>query len=60
MDDPDYPPRLKEIYSAPPLLYVRGEITRQDDSAIGVVGTRSPTVYGRELAAHTVPDSVIP
>src|SRR5919205_1548820 len=56
--DADYPLRLKEIYNAPPLLYVKGELTRQDDQSIGVVGTRSPTVYGKELAARIVPELV--
>jgi DNA processing protein len=56
--DPEYPPRLREIYNPPVLLYVRGEITRQDDQAVGVVGTRSPTVYGRELTARIVPQLV--
>jgi DNA processing protein len=56
--DPAYPPRLKEIYNAPPLLYVKGEITRQDDQSVGVVGTRGPTVYGKELAARIVPELV--
>jgi DNA processing protein len=57
-DDPDYPPRLKEIYNAPPLLYVKGEITRADDQAIAVVGTRSPSVYGKEIAGRIVPQLV--
>jgi DNA processing protein len=56
--DPDYPPRLKEIYNAPPLLYMKGELTRQDDQSIGVVGTRGPSVYGKELAARIVPELV--
>jgi DNA processing protein len=56
--DPTYPPRLKEIFNAPPLLYVKGEITRQDDQSVGVVGTRGPTVYGKELAARIVPELV--
>jgi DNA processing protein len=55
-EDPDYPQRLREIYTAPPILYVRGEITREDDQAIGVVGTRGPTVYGREITARIVPE----
>jgi DNA processing protein len=56
--DADYPPRLKEIFNAPPLLYVKGEITRQDDQSISVVGTRSPSVYGKEVAARIVPELV--
>jgi DNA processing protein len=56
--DSGYPPRLKEVFNAPPLLYVKGELTRQDDQSIGVVGTRSPTVYGKELAGRIVPQLV--
>jgi DNA processing protein len=56
--DSAYPPRLKEIYNAPPLLYVKGEITRQDDQSVGVVGTRGPSVYGKELTARIVPELV--
>lgn len=57
-DDAAYPPRLKEIYTPPALLYVKGEITRQDDQGIGVVGTRSPSVYGKELTGRIVPELV--
>jgi len=53
--DAEYPLRLKEIYNAPVILYVRGELTPDDEQSIGVVGTRSPTVYGKELAARIVP-----
>ena len=56
--DADYPLRLKEIFNAPPLLYVKGTITRQDDQSLGVVGTRGPSVYGKELAARVVPELV--
>jgi len=56
--DPEYPLRLKEIFNAPPLLYVKGAITRQDDQSLGVVGTRGPSVYGKELTARVVPELV--
>jgi DNA processing protein len=48
--DPDYPPRLKEIEQSPPLLYVKGELSPSDEWALAVVGTRSPTSYGKEAA----------
>jgi DNA processing protein len=54
--DAEYPLRLKEIYNPPALLYIKGEITRQDDQSVGVVGTRTPSVYGRELTARIVPE----
>lgn len=47
-DDPDYPALLKTIYDPPPVLYVRGELLPRDEWALGVVGTRRASVYGRE------------
>ena len=49
-DDPDYPPNLRQIYNAPPLLYVRGRIEKRDEWAVAVVGTRRASVYGKETA----------
>ena len=48
-DDAAYPARLKEIYDAPPVLYVRGRLAPEDEWSIAVVGTRRPTIYGREV-----------
>jgi DNA processing protein len=48
--DDEYPGRLKEIYDLPPVLYLRGELTSEDDRSVAVVGTRKPTAYGRESA----------
>lgn len=48
--DEDYPIRLKEIHSPPPVLYVRGEIKPQDRWAAAVVGTRRATAYGKATA----------
>jgi DNA processing protein len=48
--DAAYPALLKEIDDAPPVLYVRGDISSLDDWAISVVGTRRPTPYGRQVA----------
>lgn len=44
-----YPARLKEIYSAPAVLYLKGNLLPEDEWAIAVVGTRRATVYGREV-----------
>lgn len=57
-DDPGYPPRLREIYNAPPILYVRGDLRREDDQSIGVVGTRMPSPYGKSITARIVPELV--
>lgn len=58
MDDPAYPRQLAEVFNAPPILYVKGEITLADEQSVGVVGTRSPSVYGKEVAARVVPKLV--
>jgi DNA processing protein len=48
--DPEYPPLLKQVVSAPPLLYVKGTLIQGDDQLIGVVGTRDATAYGLQAA----------
>ena len=48
--DAGYPARLKEIYDYPPLLYIRGRLLVEDEWCLAVVGTRRPTVYGRQVA----------
>ncbi len=48
-NDEGYPRRLKEIHQPPPVLYVRGEITPQDEWAVAIVGTRRMTPYGRQV-----------
>lgn len=52
----EYPSRLKEIYDLPPVLYVRGSLSQEDDWSIAVVGTRRPTYYGREMAEQIAAD----
>ncbi len=56
LDDPDYPRLLREVPTAPPLLYLRGTLAATDDWASAVIGTRSPTTYGREATRHIVGD----
>lgn len=54
--DEAYPFRLKEIYEPPPVIYIRGSLTPEDDWSLAVVGTRRPTFYGREVAEQIVGD----
>jgi DNA processing protein len=49
LKDDDYPRRLKDIYDPPALLYVRGELRREDELAIAIVGSRKTASYGRWL-----------
>jgi DNA processing protein len=55
-DDPLYPPRLREIYDYPPVLYVRGALPAQDEPCLAIVGTRRPTIYGRQVTEEIVGD----
>lgn len=51
VQDADYPERLHEIYDPPCVLYWKGRALAVDDRlTVGVVGTRSCTPYGVELA----------
>ena len=55
-NDLTYPSRLKEIYDYPPLLYVRGTLVPEDEWAVAVVGTRRPSIYGRQATEEIVAD----
>lgn len=48
-EDEAYPARLREIHRSPPVLYLRGEIKREDEWAVAIVGTRHFTSYGRQV-----------
>ncbi|WP_043752864.1 DNA-processing protein DprA [Imhoffiella purpurea] len=54
LDDPRYPPLLREIADPPPLLYVRGDIGLLSEPQIAVVGSRNPSPGGREITAELV------
>jgi DNA processing protein len=47
---PDFPASLKELAHMPPVLFARGSLVEADRRAVAVVGTRQPTVYGRQMA----------
>lgn len=49
-DDPEFPDALREMYDPPLLLYVWGKLEKTDRHAIGVVGSRRATMYGRQSA----------
>lgn len=49
-EDVDYPEKLRHIAASPPVLYVKGELKPEDEWAVAVVGTRTPTADGREVA----------
>ena len=55
-EDPLYPARLKQIYDYPPVLYVRGNLPAEDEPCLAIVGTRRPTIYGRQVTEELVAD----
>lgn len=50
LDDVNYPVALRAIHDPPFLLYMKGSLTSADNAAIGVVGSRRMTHYGRDQA----------
>ena len=56
MDDPSYPPRLKEIYDPPLILRVRGNPEVLTKPGVAIVGTRHPTPYGSGMAERLACD----
>lgn len=49
-EEADYPALLKEIQSAPPVLFVRGNVKLLSRPQIAMVGSRNPTPVGCETA----------
>jgi DNA processing protein len=54
--DDGYPPRLREIYDYPPIIYVKGSLLSEDEWCLAVVGTRRATAYGRQVTEEIVSD----
>lgn len=55
-DDAGYPAALAQIPAPPPLIYIKGRLEEVDDWSVAVVGTRSPSIYGRDAARRIVGD----
>jgi len=51
-DDERYPPVLKRIYDPPPVLYIKGTLTRADNLSVAIVGCRRCSLYGQEQASR--------
>jgi len=54
LDNPAYPPLLREIDDAPVVLYGRGDLLPADDLALAVIGTRRASGYGKEMTRQLV------
>ncbi len=49
VDEKEYPGRLRDIPDAPPFLFYKGELPRQDKPSVAMVGSRKCSIYGREM-----------
>jgi len=56
LNDDAYPKRLREIYDPPALLYVKGELKKEDDLAVSIVGSRKTSPYGRWITERVSRD----
>ncbi|OCX51526.1 DNA protecting protein DprA [Mucilaginibacter sp. PPCGB 2223] len=54
--DTDYPKRLKNCADSPALLYYKGNADLNNARIISIVGTRTPTEYGRQLCHGLIED----
>ena len=52
VDDPDYPPLLREIVDPPPVLWMRGARSALTRPAVAVVGSRAASAYALEVATR--------
>ncbi len=57
--DQRFPKRLKQIADAPPLLYTKGNLDMNAEKAIGIVGTRNATNYGKQTTENIVKDLTV-
>lgn len=56
INDSDYPKILKEIHDPPKTLYTRGGFKGEDRIAVGIVGTRDCTSYGKRVTENIISD----
>jgi DNA processing protein len=56
INDEAYPTQLKEIASAPPVLYIRGDKNILNNKSIAIVGSRKFTEYGRRVTENLTRD----
>ncbi|RYY62942.1 MAG: DNA-protecting protein DprA [Chitinophagaceae bacterium] len=54
--DADYPQRLLNCFDAPTLLYFKGTANLNHPKIISVIGTRSNTIYGKQVTEKLVSD----
>jgi DNA processing protein len=58
LSDAAYPLYLREIFAPPPVLYVKGDLSVFSLHALSVVGTRTPSYYGKSVTAMLVKELI--
>lgn len=56
--DETYPDKLKRIFDPPAFLFVKGDLKLLETTCIGIVGSRTPTEYGRTQTRKIVRELV--
>lgn len=56
MIDDEYPPLLRHIHAPPPVLFVQGDLWPCHGTAVAIVGSRKPTIYGQRVAEKLAQD----
>jgi DNA processing protein len=54
--DKNYPQRLKNCNDSPVMLYYKGNTDLNVDKVVAVVGTRTPSVYGKQMTEKLIED----
>lgn len=54
--EPDYPPALRQMEGAPPLLAVKGDLQAALRPSVGIVGSRNASISGAKFAAMIARD----
>ena len=55
INDPEYPPLLKEIYDPPYLLYYKGDISLLKKQSFAIVGSRKAATYTKAALKRIIP-----
>ncbi|MGF9562218.1 DNA-processing protein DprA [Neorhizobium sp. JUb45] len=55
--EPDYPPALRQIEGAPPLIAAKGDLSAATRPSVGIVGSRNASISGAKFAAMIARDA---
>lgn len=52
IESDDYPHRLRDLKDAPPFIFYKGKLPKEQEATISVVGARECSVYGMNVATR--------